>query len=399
MSQTSLFQNYNRAELSFETGEGVWLEGSDGRRYLDMGAGIAVSSLGHAHPHLVAALQEGAAKVWHTSNLYRVPEQERLAARLVEATFADKVLFCNSGAEANEAAIKAARRYHYINGAPERTRIITMDGAFHGRTLGTIAAGGSPKYLEGFGEPLSGFDQVPFDDIDAVKAAIGPETAAIMVEPIQGEGGIKPVDPAVLRAMRTLCDERGLLLIFDEVQTGAGRLGHLFAYQLVGVTPDILASAKGLGGGFPIGACLATEAAAAGLQPGTHGTTYGGNPLACTVANAVLDVVLSDGFLDGVKRKGLLAKQLFAEVVDSHPDVFETVRGEGLMLGIKCKAPVGDVTAAAREAGLLVVPAGENTARLLPPLIATEDDLKEAAHRLDRAARSLDVGADRHVSA
>ena len=393
MTHSSLFKTYNRAPVSFATGEGVWLNGSDGRRYLDMGAGIAVTSLGHQHPHLVAKLTEAVAGVWHTSNLFVIPEQERLAERLAEATFADRVFFCNSGAEANEAAIKTARRYQYVNGAPERTRIITMEGAFHGRTLGTIAAGGSPKYLEGFGEPLAGFDQVPFNDLEAVKAAIGPQTAAIMVELIQGEGGIRALDRAVARGLRELADANGLLLIFDEVQTGVGRLGTLFAYQDYGVAPDILAAAKGLGGGFPVGACLATEAAAAGMVPGTHGTTFGGNALAGAVGNAVLDVVLEDGFLEEVKRKGLFAKQLLAGVVDAHPAIYESVRGEGMMLGVKCKAPVGEVTAAAREEGLLVIPAGENTARLLPPLVASDDDLREAAARLDRAATVLEKKA------
>ncbi|MBJ3776855.1 aspartate aminotransferase family protein [Acuticoccus mangrovi] len=399
MTASSLFQTYNRANLSFEKGEGVWLEGSDGRRYLDMGAGIAVTALGHAHPHLVEKLQEAVAGVWHTSNLFRIPEQERLADRLVAATFADKVFFCNSGAEANEAAIKAARRYHYVKGAPERWRIVTIEGAFHGRTLGTIAAGGSPKYLEGFGEPAPGFDQVPFGDSEALKAAIGPETAAIMVEPIQGESGIRPFDIAALREMRRLCDDNGLLLIFDEVQTGVGRLGTLFAYETIGVTPDILTSAKGLGGGFPIGACLATDDAASGLVAGTHGTTFGGNRLAGAAGNAVLDVVLADGFLDEVKRKGLLAKQLLAGLVDSHPTVFELVRGEGLMLGVKTKAPLGDVVGAAREAGLLVIPAGDSTLRLLPPLIVSDEEIREAVNRLDAAAGAVEAAAQNGAGA
>jgi len=393
MSHDALFPTYKRAPLSFATGEGCWLDGSDGRRYLDMGAGIAVTALGHQHPHLVAALQSAAAGVWHTSNLFRIPEQERLAERLVAATFADRVFFCNSGAEANEAAIKTARRYHHVNGRPGKMRVLTMEGAFHGRTLGTIAAGGSPKYLEGFGEPAPGFDQVPFDDLQAARGAVTAETGAILVEPIQGEGGIRVMDTAVLRGLRELADEHGLLLIFDEVQTGLGRLGTLFAYQHLGVAPDILTSAKGLGGGFPVGACLATEEAAAGMVPGTHGTTFGGNALAGAVGNAVLDVVLGDGFLDDVRRKGLLARQLLAGVVDSHPAVYDHVRGEGLMLGVKCHAPVADVAAAAREEALIIIPAGENTARLLPPLVATDEDLREAAHRLDRVAAALSTHA------
>ncbi len=390
MTETSLFKTYNRAPVSFATGDGVWLNGSDGRRYLDMGAGIAVTSCGHQHPHLVEALQKAAAGVWHTSNLYDIPEQRRLGERLAAATFADRVFFCNSGAEANEAAIKTARRYHFVNGAPERTRIITMTGAFHGRTLGTIAAGGSPKYLEGFGEPLAGFDQVPFGDLEAVKRALSPETAAIMVEIVQGEGGIRVMDKSVLRGLRELADENGILLVFDEVQTGMGRLGTLFGYQHVGVTPDILAAAKGLGGGFPIGACLATEAAAAGMVAGTHGTTFGGNALACAVGNAVLDVILEEGFLEEVRRKGLLAKQLLAGVVDTHPEIYKGVRGEGLMLGVECRVGVADVTAAARDAGLLVIPAAEDTARLIPGLVATDEDLREAANRLDQAAVALE---------
>ncbi|WMS44200.1 aspartate aminotransferase family protein [Acuticoccus sp. MNP-M23] len=391
MTEPALFATYNRIPVSFDSGEGVWLHGSDGRRYLDMGAGIAVSALGHQHPHLVAEMQKAVAGVWHTSNLFEIPEQARLGERLVAETFAERVFFCNSGAEANEAAIKTARRYQFINGHPERTRIITMAGAFHGRTLGTIAAGGSPKYLEGFGEPLAGFDQAPYDDIEAVKALIGPETAAIMVEPIQGEGGIRPVSREVLAEMRALCDEHGLLLVFDEVQTGAGRTGTLFAYQSLGVTPDILAAAKGIGGGFPLGACLATADAAAGMVPGTHGTTYGGNRLACVAGNAVLDVLLEDGFLEKVRQTGLYAKQALAGLVDSHPDIFETVRGEGLMIGVKCRAPVADITNAARAEGLLVIPAGENTARLLPPLVATEADIREAVAMLDRAATAVEA--------
>ena len=390
MTMNSLFQTYNRADISFETGEGVWLQGSDGRRYIDMGSGIAVTSVGHGHPHLVAALQEAAAKVWHTSNLYRIPEQERLADRLVAETFADRVFFCNSGAEANEAAVKTARRYQFVNGHPEKQRIVTMAGGFHGRTLGMLAATGSAKYLEGFGEPLTGFDQVTFGDLDALKAVVGPETAAIMVEPLQGEAGIRQLDRETLRAMRQIADDAGALLIFDEVQTGVGRLGTLFAYQAIGVAPDILSSAKGLGGGIPIGACLATEAAAAGMQPGTHGTTFGGGPLACAAANAVLDIVLADGFLDEVKRKGAFLMQSLASVVDGHPHIYELVRGEGLMVGVKCRVPAGEVTGAARAAGLLVVPAGDNIVRFLPALTATEEDLREATRRLDQAATSLE---------
>ncbi|WP_075222009.1 aspartate aminotransferase family protein [Acuticoccus yangtzensis] len=395
MTINSLFPNYGRADISFETGEGVWLQGSDGRRYLDMGSGIAVTSVGHAHPHLVAKMKEAVEKVWHTSNLYRIPEQERLADRLVEHSFADRVFFCNSGAEANEAAIKCARRYHYVNGRPERTRIVTFTGAFHGRTLGALAATGVPKYQEGFGDPAPGFDKVELGDMDALKAVIGPETAAIMIEPVQGEGGVKVIDRAVLAELRRICDAQGLLLIFDEVQTGVGRFGTLFAYEALGTTPDILSSAKGLGGGFPIGACLTTEAVGTVMTPGTHGTTFGGTPLACAAANAVLDVVLADGFLDEVRRKGTFLMQALSGVVDSHPDIYETVRGEGLMIGVKCRAPAGDVTLAARDAGLLIIPAGDNVVRFLPGLVATEEDLREATRRLEAAAVALETNKDK----
>ena len=322
----------------------------DGERYLDFGAGIAVNALGHAHPHLVKALTEQARKLWHTSNLYQIPEGERLAQRLVDDTFADVVFFANSGAEANEAAIKMARKYHAANGHPERFRIITFEGAFHGRTLATIAAGGQKKYLEGFGPKVEGFDQVPFGDDEALKAAIRPETAAIMIEPIQGEGGIRPVPPASCGRCAQLCDEHGLLLIFDEIQTGVGRTGKLFAYEWTGVAPDIMSVAKGIGGGFPMGACLATREAAKGMTVGTHGTTFGGNPLAMAVGNAVLDVVLEPGFLDRVERMGLLLKQRLAELKDRHPAIIAEIRGEGLMLGLRTHVPNTDFIAAARDA-------------------------------------------------
>jgi acetylornithine/N-succinyldiaminopimelate aminotransferase len=314
-----LLGTYARADVAFERGEGAWLVAQDGQRYLDFGGGIAVNALGHAHPHLVEALIEQAKKVWHVSNLYQIPEGERLAQRLVENTFADLVFFSNSGAEANEAAIKMARRYHAAQGQPERFRILTFEGAFHGRTLATIAAGGQKKYLEGFGPKVEGFDQVPFGDHEAMRAAITPETAAIMVEPIQGEGGIRPVPHQCLRGLRDLCDETGMLLIFDEVQTGVGRTGRFFAHEWSGMAPDIMAVAKGIGGGFPMGACLATARAASGITPGSHGTTFGGNPLAMAVGNAVLDVVLAPGFLDHVAQMGLLFQQRLAELKDRHP--------------------------------------------------------------------------------
>jgi acetylornithine/N-succinyldiaminopimelate aminotransferase len=385
-----LLPTFARADLAFERGEGAWLITASGDRYLDFGSGIAVNALGHAHPHLVEALQGQAARLWHVSNLYRIPEGEKLAQRLVDNSFADQVFFTNSGAEALECAIKMARKYHSANGQPERFRIITFEGAFHGRTLATIAAGGQKKYLEGFGPKVDGFDQVPFGDHEALKAAIGPETGAILIEPIQGEGGVRPVPPQCLRGLRELCDEHGLLLIFDEVQTGVGRTGRLFAHQRVGVEPDIMAIAKGIGGGFPMGACLSTKEAGKGMTAGVHGTTFGGNPLAMAVGNAVLDVVLAPGFLENVERMGLLMKQRLAELADRHPGVIAEVRGEGLLLGLRCVVPNTDLAAAARAEKLLTVPAGENVLRLLPPLIISETEAGEAVARLDRAASALE---------
>lgn len=386
-----LLPTYARAELSFEKGEGPWLYGRDGQRYLDFGAGIAVNALGHAHPHLVKALTEQASKVWHTSNLFQIPEGERLAQRLVENTFADVVFFSNSGAEANEAAVKMARKYHHASGHPERFRIITFEGAFHGRTLATIAAGGQAKYLEGFGPKVEGFDQVPLNDLDALKAAITPETAALMIEPIQGEGGVRLVDNAFMRELRALCDSQGLLLIFDEIQTGVGRTGKLFAYEWTGVTPDIMSVAKGIGGGFPLGACLATREAAKGMTLGTHGTTFGGNPLAMAVGNAVLDVVLAPGFLKEVERKGLLLKQRLAELKDRHPAVVGEVRGFGLMMGLRTVVPNTDFVAAARAQKIILIGAGDNVVRLLPPLIIADADIAEAFNRLDAACAAMEA--------
>ncbi|KZM51454.1 aspartate aminotransferase family protein [Labrenzia sp. OB1] len=391
MSESALFGNYARSNLTFDHGEGVWLVTSDGRRFLDCGSGIAVNSLGHSHPHLVKALQDQAAKLWHVSNLHQAPEGERLAQRLCAATFADKVLFVNSGAEAMEAAIKCARRFHYDNGQPDRFHIVTFEGAFHGRTLGTIAAGGQAKYLEGFGPKAPGFDQVPAGDLDALKAVIGPQTAAIAIEPIQGEGGIREIQTDFLRALRRICDENGILLIFDEIQTGVGRTGKLFAHQWTGVEPDLMAVAKGIGGGFPMAACLATAETARALSPGTHGTTFGGNALAMAVGNAILDVVLGEGFLEEVSRKGLSFKQKLAGLVDGHPKVLDEVRGTGLMLGLKCAVPVGDYVAAARDAGLLAVPAGDNVVRIMPPLNMSEDEIAIAVERLDKAACAIEA--------
>jgi acetylornithine/N-succinyldiaminopimelate aminotransferase len=394
--QTSaLLPTYARANLAFERGEGPWAITASGDRYLDFGAGIAVNALGHAHPHLIKALTEQAQKIWHTSNLYQMPEGERLARRLCEATFAERVFFTNSGAEANECAIKMARKYHAAKGHPEKYRIITFEGAFHGRTLATIAAGGQAKYIEGFGPKVDGFDQVPFGDHEALRAAIGPETAALMIEPVQGEGGIRPVPAQCLRGLRELCDAQGLVLIFDEIQTGVGRTGHLFAYEASGAVPDIMAVAKGIGGGFPMGACLATAEAASGMTAGTHGTTFGGNPMAMAVGNAVLDVILAPGFIENVRNTSLLLRQRLAELKDRHPSVIAEVRGEGLMLGLKLHTPNTDFVTEARAAGLLVIGAGDNVVRLLPPLTIGAAEVGQAFERLDRAATAVEVSLAR----
>jgi acetylornithine/N-succinyldiaminopimelate aminotransferase len=389
MSGSALYETFARAPLTFDRGEGSWLITEDGKRYLDFAGGIAVNSLGHSHPHLVAAITEQAAKLWHVSNLYEIPNQRRLGERLAAATFADKVFFTNSGAEALECAIKTARRYHFVNGNLERYRTITFEGAFHGRTLATIAAGGQQKYLEGFGPKVDGFDQVAFDDVDAAEKLIGPETAAILLEPVQGEGGIRQFPAASLKRLRELCDKHGLLLIFDEVQCGIGRTGKLFAHEWSGVTPDLMAIAKGIGSGFPMGACLSTDEAAIGMTAGVHGTTFGGNPLAMAVGNAVLDVVLEDGFLDDVSRKALVMKQGLAAIADAYPDVVEDIRGIGLMLGLKCKQPNAKVNAALRAEELLAVPAGDNVIRLLPPLTVTDEDIRIGLDRIRAGAASL----------
>jgi acetylornithine/N-succinyldiaminopimelate aminotransferase len=394
-SQSVLVPTYARAPVAFERGEGPWAITADGTRYLDFGAGIAVNALGHAHPHLVKTLTEQAGKIWHTSNLYGAPDGERLARRLCEATFAERVFFTNSGAEANECAIKMARKYHAAKGHPERYRIITFEGAFHGRTLATIAAGGQQKYIDGFGPKVDGFDQVPFDDEKALRAAITPETAALMIEPIQGEGGLRSVPARFLKLLRELCDEQGLMLIFDEIQTGVGRTGKFFAHEMYGVAPDIMSIAKGIGGGFPMGACLATEEAASGMTLGTHGTTFGGNPLAMAVGNAVLDVVLAPGFIENVGQIALRLKQSLAELKDKHPDVIAEIRGEGLMLGLKLHTLNTDFVNEARAHGLLVVGAGDNVVRLLPPLIITEADVAEAVSRLNKTAGAIEAALKR----
>jgi acetylornithine/N-succinyldiaminopimelate aminotransferase len=389
IGQPHLLPVFARADLAFERGEGAWLVGTDGERYLDFTSGVAVNALGHCHPHLVAALQQQSTKLWHMSNLFKSPDGERLAARLCEQSFADLVFFCNSGAEAMECALKMTRHYHFSKARPERTRIVTFDGAFHGRTLGTLAATGAAKYLEGYGAPLEGFDQVPLGDLDAVRQAVGPNTAGILIEPLQGEGGVRAPPHAFFRALRELCDANDILLVFDEVQTGMGRTGELFAYKRLGVTPDIMSLAKALGGGFPIGACLATAEAAEGMAPGSHGSTFGGNPLAVAAANAVLDVMLKPGFFEHAQKMSLLLKQKLASVVDRHPQVLAEVRGEGLLIGLKAVVPSGDLVNALREQKLLTVGAGENVVRFLPPLIVSEAEIEESVARLERACVAL----------
>jgi acetylornithine/N-succinyldiaminopimelate aminotransferase len=388
---------YNRADLAFDHGEGAWLWTEDGRRFLDFGAGIATSSLGHGHPHLTRIIAEQAARVMHVSNLYRVPQAERLAARHVAASFADSVFFCNSGAEANEGMTKAVRKYHAENGRPERFRLLCFEGAFHGRTLAMLSATGNAKYLAGFGPPVDGFDHVPFGNMNAVRDAITPATAGIMIEPVQGEGGVRPADLRFLRDLRAVCDEFGLLLALDEVQIGMGRSGRLWAHEWAGIEPDVISSAKGIGGGFPLGAILAKEHVAKHLKPGTHGTTYGGGPLACAAGNAVLDVILAPGFLEQVDRvarhlwRGLLA------LAERHPAVVSGAQGAGLLLGLKLHDQVSntDMQAAAVAEGLLTVAAGMNVLRLAPPLIITEAEADEALHLLDRACRRMTPGAEK----
>jgi acetylornithine/N-succinyldiaminopimelate aminotransferase len=389
-----LMPTYARIDIAFEKGEGPYLFTGEGRRYLDFAAGIAVNALGHAHPKLVAALKSQAERLWHVSNLYQIPEQQRLAERLVANCFADTVFFCNSGAEAVECGIKLCRAYHNVNGNPERHRVITAEGAFHGRTLATLAAGRQEKHLAGFAPMVEGFDQVPFGDADAMAAAVGPETAAILVEPVQGESGIKPVPAGYLARLRQIADASGILLFFDEVQCGLGRTGKLFAHQWEGVAPDVMALAKALGGGFPIGACLASETAAAGMQPGSHGSTFGGNPLAVAVGNAVLNVILEEGFLESVARHAGGLRQRLEGLVDRHPEVVEEVRGEGLMLGLKVKPTNLDVVTALREAGLLTVPAGENVVRLLPPLNIESAQIDEAVGIIEQVCAELTESGD-----
>ncbi len=382
----SILPTYSRAPLKFVKGEGSWLIEADGRRFLDMGSGIAVTLLGHANPVLVDALTSQAGSLWHVSNLYEIPGQVELADRLVEATFADTVFFTNSGTEACELAVKMARKYHYENDEPERVEIVAFEGCFHGRSSAAIAASGAEKMVRGFGPLLAGFAQVPFGDIEAVRAAVTEASAAIIVEPVQGEGGIVPLPDETLKALRQICDDTGMLLILDEVQCGMGRTGRLFAHERAGITPDIMMVAKGIGGGFPLGAVLATEDAASGMTAGTHGSTYGGGPLAMAVGNAVVKAVADKAFLAEVNRKAGLLRQKLEGLVAEHPDVFEGIRGEGLMLGVKCKVPNADVVKAGYDAGIITVPAGDNVVRLLPPLTISDEEIAEASSRLDKMA-------------
>ncbi|MDM7932787.1 aspartate aminotransferase family protein [Tabrizicola sp.] len=389
----SVLPTYNRAPLSFVKGEGSWLLAEDGQRYLDLGSGIAVNALGHAHPALVQALTEQAAKLWHVSNVYTIPEQQRLADMLVDRTFADTVFFTNSGTETAELAIKMARKFHYEAGQPERTEIITFEGAFHGRSTGAIAAAGSEKMVKGFGPLMPGFRHLKWADHDAIRAAITTRTCAVMIEPIQGEGGIRVVPDQCLKGLRDLCDSTGTLLIFDEVQCGMGRTGRLFAHEWAGVSPDIMMVAKGIGGGFPLGAILATERAASGMTAGSHGSTYGGNPLGCAVGAKVTEIVSDPAFLAEVARKGALFRQGLESLVARHADVFDSVRGEGLMLGLKCKPAPADLVKVGYAAGILTVAAADNVLRLLPALNISDEDIAEALGRLDQAATALRASA------
>lgn len=385
----AVLPTYNRAPIAFERGEGAWAITADGTRYLDLGAGIAVNALGHANPDLVEALTQQAGRIWHVSNLYRIPQQQRLADMLVDATFADTVFVTNSGTEAAELAIKMVRHHWFHLDQPDRIEIITFEGAFHGRSTGAIAAAGSEKMVKGFGPLMPGFRQLPWGDMEALRAAMAGRPAAVMFEPMQGEGGIRPMPDADLREIRRLCDETGALMVLDEVQCGMGRTGRLFAHEWAGIAPDIMMVAKGIGGGFPLGAVLATEAAAAGMGAGTHGSTYGGNPLACAVGCKVMEIVADEAFLADVRRKGALFRQRLEGLVAAHPDLFEGVRGQGLMLGLKCRIAPAELVGAGYAQHLLTVPAADNVVRLLPPLTITDAEIAEAALRLDQAAASL----------
>jgi acetylornithine/N-succinyldiaminopimelate aminotransferase len=384
----AVLPTYNRTPLRFERGEGSWLWTADGEAYLDFGSGIAVNLLGHAHPALVRTLTEQAGRLWHVSNLYEIPRQEELARRLTGATFADTVFFTNSGTEAMECAVKMARKYFHAAGAPERHRIITFEGAFHGRSSAGIAASGGAKMVTGFAPLLPGFDQVPFFDLETAEKVITRETAAILVEPIQGEGGVRPVPEGGLRALRALCDRHGLLLILDEIQCGMGRSGKLFVHETEGITPDIMLVAKGIGGGFPLGACLASERAASGMTAGTHGSTYGGNPLGCAVGSAVMDAVTAPGFLNRVAEAGVRLRQGLEALAERHQGVLNGVRGAGLMQGLRVAGEPAAFVKAGIAAKILTIPAADQTVRVLPPLTISDDDIDEGLARLDRAARA-----------
>ena len=385
----AVMPSYARVDIAFDRGEGPYLYASDGRRFLDFGAGIAVTVAGHCHPHLVEALTRQAQRLWHTSNLYHIPEQTRLAERLTAASFADTVFFCNSGAEAMEASLKTARKFQFESGRPQRHRFVVFEDSFHGRTLALIAAGANDAHRRGFGPMLDSFDRVAYGDLDAVKAAIGPETAGIVVEPVQGEGGIRPADPGFLRGLRGLADEHDLALVYDEVQCGIGRTGHLFAHEAADAPPDIMALAKGLGGGFPIGACLVDEEAAIGMVPGTHGSTFGGNPLASAAANAVLDIVLADGFLEGVRARGEALGKALEALARRYQGVIEEVRGVGFMWGMKCVGPNAELGGKMFDRGLLNVLAADNMVRLLPPLIAGDDHIAEALETVEACCAEI----------
>ena len=385
----SILPTYNRSNLSFERGQGSWLETKSGERYLDFSSGIAVNSLGHCHPKLVQAITDQASKLWHTSNLHRIDLQEKLADFLVSNSFADKIFFTNSGAESVECAIKIARKFFYEKGNKKKNKIITFEGSFHGRTLGTIAASGEKKLTRGFEPNLQGFDRVPIKNLDKIYELISERTAAILIEPIQGEGGIRCFEREYIKELRKICNENDSLLIFDEVQCGIGRTGTLFAYENFNVLPDIVAIAKGLGGGFPIGACLATEEASIGMVYGTHGSTYGGNPLACAVAYAVLKEITNDGFLDNVIRNAIILKQKLSQVIDEYPDIFEDVRGEGLMLGLKCRVDSSEVVRAGYDERILCVGAADNVVRILPPLNISESDIQLGINKLEKIAKKL----------
>lgn len=388
---SSVLPTYNRAPLHFVKGEGAWLIEEDGRRFLDLGSGIAVNALGHANPELVQVLTDQASKLWHVSNLYEIPQQEALATALTDATFADRVFFTNSGTEACELAVKMARKYWYEKGQKDKVEIITFSGCFHGRSTAAISASGAEKMVKGFGPMLPGFVHLPWGDHDALNAAINDNTCAILIEPVQGEGGIRPLPDQCLKGLRQLCDDKGILLILDEVQCGVGRTGKLFAHEWAGITPDIMMVAKGIGGGFPLGAVLATEEAASGMVAGTHGSTYGGNPLGCAVGKAVIDRVADPAFLATVNARAGLLRQRLEGLVDAHPEVFDGVRGMGLMLGLHCKVSPADVVKAGYDAQVITVPAADNVLRLLPPLNITEDEIAEAITRLDRAATALET--------